>query len=327
MLPRHRLGLDGRSVSAPARSKLASRLLELLPDDGTPRSNPALRALLRVSKEEYFAARDSLVEDGTAVRLRGRGGSTARVAEPVAEAQANSHPKLKVLAVGLLILGGITLLAAAAYAAFLHENQNWPWNAVGLAFGGVTVAAAGLSLLIYIVQDDATRIQGVNQEQLLDRITGIASKTERHASETRAAVIVMRGAIEASSVQEAVEAAELAEDVNGEGEATAPEPDLAPEDEGWITERPEGKYYLPPAVPLYVVSDLVQWWADENEKGRWTIDRLVSGFRAFNTVGTTTGKPWILTFNDGRGGVRSFRLAYSGKRKGPLVSELTDPDV
>lgn len=71
--------LTDQTVPAP----LEERILSLLPNDGKTRPNQELMATLKLigdeGKELFWQARDRLVEDGKAVRGRGRGGSTGRV--------------------------------------------------------------------------------------------------------------------------------------------------------------------------------------------------------------------------------------------------------
>ena len=63
---------------------LTDLILSLAPEDGSSIGNGAMMALLReqvpgLSDEDYFAARDALVDDGRLTRGRGRGGSIMRV--------------------------------------------------------------------------------------------------------------------------------------------------------------------------------------------------------------------------------------------------------
>jgi len=73
---------------------LAQRLKDLLPDDGALRGNKSLRIELGCSEDEYWAARDALLEAGEVAKGRGKGGSVRRViveadrdVEPEAEAE------------------------------------------------------------------------------------------------------------------------------------------------------------------------------------------------------------------------------------------------
>lgn len=64
---------------------LTDLILSLTPEDGSSIGNGAMMALLRermpgLSDDDYFAARDALVDDGILARGRGRGGSIIRVA-------------------------------------------------------------------------------------------------------------------------------------------------------------------------------------------------------------------------------------------------------
>src|SRR5262245_47874552 len=88
-----------------------TRLLALMPPDGTAIGNIALRRALEWSEHRYWYARDSLLEEGTIVRARGRGGAVRLVlpeesatAETVAEAE---------------LVGEATL-------AYVHEAELYP---------------------------------------------------------------------------------------------------------------------------------------------------------------------------------------------------------
>lgn len=56
-----------------------ARLLAHLPDDGSAIGNIALMRLLKWSEHRYWYTRDSLLEEGTIVRAKGRGGAVRRV--------------------------------------------------------------------------------------------------------------------------------------------------------------------------------------------------------------------------------------------------------
>lgn len=63
---------------------IAELILSLTPEDGSSIGNSAMMALLRervpsLTDDDYFAARDALVEDGLLTRGRGRGGSIMRL--------------------------------------------------------------------------------------------------------------------------------------------------------------------------------------------------------------------------------------------------------
>jgi hypothetical protein len=77
--------------------ELAKLLLAILPPDGAVITNRAARAVLSqklgraVSNEEYFAARDSLLQAGKIGRVRGQGGSVFLLSEQ-AEPDLPSYP-------------------------------------------------------------------------------------------------------------------------------------------------------------------------------------------------------------------------------------------
>jgi|SRR5215831_488795 len=56
-----------------------ARLLALVPADGSAVGNTALRRVLRWSEHHYWSVRNSLLEEGTIVRAKGRGGAVRRV--------------------------------------------------------------------------------------------------------------------------------------------------------------------------------------------------------------------------------------------------------
>ncbi|MFO8057439.1 MAG: site-specific DNA-methyltransferase, partial [bacterium] len=65
-------------------SDFSDLILSLTPEDGSSIGNGAMMALLRervpgLTDDDYFAARDALVEDGMLAKGRGRGGSIRRV--------------------------------------------------------------------------------------------------------------------------------------------------------------------------------------------------------------------------------------------------------
>lgn len=63
-----------------ASETLRKIILDLVPEDGSTIGNKTLLAaieeqLTEVSEDDYFAARDALVDEGLVVKGRGRGGS------------------------------------------------------------------------------------------------------------------------------------------------------------------------------------------------------------------------------------------------------------
>jgi hypothetical protein len=87
------------------------RLLALVPSDGSAVGNTALRRDLKWSEHRYWYARDSLLEEGTIVRAKGRGGAIRRV---------------------LLEEGGVSEtaveaeLVGEATLAYVHEAELYP---------------------------------------------------------------------------------------------------------------------------------------------------------------------------------------------------------
>ncbi|MDP9694408.1 UNVERIFIED_ORG: hypothetical protein J2X79_001967 [Arthrobacter globiformis] len=302
------------------RTKTASRLLSILPGDGTPRTNAELREQLDVSNDEYWSARNELLGEGLVAKLRGRGGRTALVVEDDQAADVESPPLLRRLVGAAFGLSAVFLVSSAIYAVTSTSVENWLWNTLALLFGAVTVAAVGVSLLIFKVQTESERVEADGQARVLSRLEALARQAATSSSDSRDILRAMQPAVDATSDSEA---ADNGDDRPG-WDAVAEVDDMEQLPEGSVFVLENGTYYRPPAIPIAVLSDLVQWWKDEGETGRWTLSRLVGGYRPFNRSGNHTGVPWVLTFDNGEAGYRSFRLAYSGRRKGPAVSELVE---
>jgi hypothetical protein len=88
-----------------------TRLLALVPADGSAIGNTTLRRVLRWSEHHYWSIRNSLLEEGTIVRAKGRGGAVRRV----------------------LVEGGVVSETAAeaelvgeATLAYVHEAELYP---------------------------------------------------------------------------------------------------------------------------------------------------------------------------------------------------------
>ena len=301
----------------------AARLIALLPEDGTPRPNAALRRQLNVPDAEYWRVRNQLLEEGRVTKSPGRGGRTALAVteDEVANVDASKVRTWMVMTVFSLAVA--TLIAAIVYAAASWGSDRLEWDVLALVFGAVTVAAVGVSLLIYKVQTDAAHLEAEGQARILKRLEALARQAATSSADARDLLQAMGPAVNATSSTDALpESVDSADDV-------APDPTDEPGQvpEGAIIRAEHGTYYRPPAIPLKVVSDLVSWWDSRGETGRWTLSRLVGGYRAFNSSGNFIGVPWILTFDSGGGSVRSFRVAYSGRRQGPSISELAEGGV
>lgn len=298
----------------------ATRLLALLPKDGTPRPNAELRRLLDVSDAEYWRVRNQLLDEGRVTRSPGRGGRTALVVTEDDAANGGASKVRTWMLVTVFSLTVATFVVAIVYAVLSWGSDRLVWDVLSLVFGGVTLAAVGVSMLIYKVQTDAAYLEAEGQARILKRLETLARQAATSSADTRDLLGAMGPAVNATSNTNALpESADSAEDV-------APDPSRDPEHspESAIIEADHGTYYRPPAIPLRVLSDLVIWWDSRGETGRWTLSRLIGGYRAFNGSGNFIGVPWILTFDDGADNFRSFRVAYSGRRKGPSISELAE---
>jgi hypothetical protein len=88
-----------------------TRLLALVPADGTAVGNTALIRQLGWAENRYWYARDSLLEAGVLVRARGRGMSVRR-AHPYEGAAPEVNPDAE--------------LIGEAALAYVHENDLYP---------------------------------------------------------------------------------------------------------------------------------------------------------------------------------------------------------
>lgn len=301
-------------------SDLQTRLLTLLPKDGTPRPNAELRRLLSASEAEYWRARDQLLDEGRVTKSQGRGGRTALV---VAEVEVADSSVSKVRPWMLAVVFGFaaaTLVAPFVYAVVSWGSDRLAWDALALFFGGVTVAALGVALLIYKVQADSAYLEAEGQARILKRLETLVRQAATSSADAKDILQAMGPAVSATSGEEAApEDAGLSEDV-------APNPSNEPGQppEGATIAAEHGTYFRPSAIPLRLISDLVKWWDSQGEAGRWTLSRLIGGYRPFNKSGNFIGVPWILTFDDGDGSFRSFQISYSGRQKGSSVKELDE---
>jgi hypothetical protein len=301
----------------------SSRLLALLPEDGGPRTNADLRRQLGVSEAEYWSVRNQLLEEGKVTKSPGRGGRTALVVSDDAidgESPSKVRGWMISAVFGLAVLLGIS---AIVLLVALWGTERVIWDVCALGFGGVTVAAVGVSLLIYKFQTDAAQLEAEGQARILKRLETLARQAATNSSDARDLLRIMGPAVDAQAVVESPPQEESSADEVALAATREPEqvPDSA------LIETEHGTYYLPDAIPMKVLSDLVAWWDSRGDTGRWTLSRLIGGYRALNSSGNFIGVPWILTFENGTPGVLSFRLAYSGRRKGPSVSELQEEGV
>ncbi|UKF79793.1 hypothetical protein [Clavibacter californiensis] len=300
-----------------------ARLLALLPQDGTPRPNADLKRLLDVPEEEYWDVRNRLLEEGRVTKSPGRGGRTALavIEDDVQESRRSWVRRWMVLTV--FLIAAAALVASVVYGLATWGEERSQWDVIALASGGVTVAAVGVSLLIYKLQTDAAGLEAEGQARILKRLESLARQAATSSVDSRDILQAMGPAVDASS---GVEAVPEPVDYVEQG-ASVPDVDPAPNSETDTIRVDHGEYYLPSAIPLRVLADLVAWWDSKGLTGRWTVARLVGGYRAFNASSNLIGVPWVLTFDGGGGQTHSYRVAYSGRRKGPSISELTESGV
>lgn len=302
-----------------------TRLLEALPADGSARTNKSLRQELGLSEEDYWRVRGSLLEQGKVVRRRGRGGSTARATPQDSRRNLVDGWPIGWVSGSLFAVASVLLVVALIYAV-AGSGEGRLWNAASIVFGAATIAAIGLSVMIFRVQVEMQREDQEDQAVVLRRIEWLGRDSARLAGETHDLVQQMQPAKDASAglkVEASGAPGELGDEDEPESEATSdPQPDRA-----LLTE--DGWYYPPRAVPLKVVADLVRWWEVQGELGRWRIANLVGGFRRLNDKGNVRGVPWVLRFRDSAGDAKMYSISYSGrkrtgqKRATPSVSVYT----
>lgn len=298
----------------------SARLLALLPDDGTPRPNAELRRQLDVPEDVYWRVRNELLEEGQVVKSRGRGGRTA-LAVTEDDARANVSRVRSWMVATVFGIALVALVSAVVYAVASWGSKRFIWDVLTLVFGAVTLAAVALAMLIYKFQDDAANSEAQDQARILNRIQTLTRQAVTSSVDTRALVQKLSPAVNATVDTEPVQDATRPGVVAFAGEAD----DSG--DDAMTTRVEHGEYYQPPAISLRLLADLVNWWNSRGETGQWTLSRLVGGYRALNASGTFVGMPWILTFDNGDGQVRSFRITYSGRQRGPSISELAEDGV
>ena len=306
-------------------SKNSERILKLLPADGTPITNDSLRQQLHMTKEDFCEAREPLIQEGDAVKLRGRGGRTALTIGSDTPAEKNGTRALRLLAWVCYFIAGLTAVGVMFALVPIGGTGSHPDVALDLFFGLIGIAAVGISLQIYVVQTESERkrahADGRVQESLLT-LTRQSAYSSASAADGMARLW--------PALQPALDTIEQMKIDSSNENAATPGAKQTPDDspiydsDANIRSTKTGQYFLPPSIPLKVISDLVQWWKEQGETGSWTLSRLVGGYRPFNKGGNFAGVPWILTFddNDDENEYRSYRLSYSGRQQGPAVSRL-----
>ena len=285
--------------------------------------NAELRRQLDVSEDVYWRVRNELLDEGKVVKSRGRGGRTA-----LAVSEDDAPVDVSIVRVWMVatVFGSalVVLVAAVVYAVASWGGERFIWDVLTLVFGAVTLAAVALAMLIYKVQDDAANSEAQDQARILNRIQKLTRQAVTSSVDTKLLVQKMSPAVNATGDTDPVE------NVSRSDEDVFEDVFVEAEDSGsdvTTTRVEHGEYFQPSAIPLRLLADLVNWWNSRGETGQWTLSRLVGGYKALNASGTFVGMPWILTFDNGDGQVRSFRITYSGRQKGPSISELAEDGV
>lgn len=309
------------------------RILDLLPADGAPVTNLYLRETLGVDSEIYYKARESLREQGSVIRMKGRGGRTALVVsaeddavEPLAKWWSRTQ---KIAYVGAAVVGiaFLALLVSLCLTASLDVGTGS--LVVSLLFGAISLFAAGVAVNIYRIQADQRVEDNYDQARTNKRLEQLLAQTARNSSETREFFVQnMKTAEVAAAVPGSTDdEADVSENDQDE------ESSLSPADQDSIISGHDGEFYRPSAVPLKVLADLVVWWRRPGgATGKWTVENLVGGYRPYNKDGGLRGVPWILLFRSPYGESKAYRISYSGRAKAadgtsaPAVSRYSEED-
>lgn len=163
------------------------KFLELLPQDGSPVSNQDLMQSLGLSKEEYFQLRDRLLEQGKVIKMRGRGGKTARagVAED-ADSPSKFHLNALAWVITVVALGALALMCAGGFFVSYGWILEEAWvSALTLIFGGVTVLSIAMALTIYGRQRSESIADSEAQARLLRKVGASAELSASNSEEMK----------------------------------------------------------------------------------------------------------------------------------------------
>lgn len=238
----------------------------------------------------------------------------------------------RTLEVAAYIVGAI---GAGAGGIVLSLPGEQLWNALTVSGVGFTLIGVGVALSIYRIQADQSTRESKRTKLLLEEVRSHARSAATNSAVTRDIVAELsRSRVVADSQSEpATPGGVISEVVVPEADDSA---DTSETTEGIVRVEGDGEYRYPEAVPLYVLSDLVQWWPQPRYSyQRWTVSNLVGAYRRFNADGKLTGVPWIVTFRRSNGELAEYRVSYAGKARGASISvfsserdrwqELTSP--
>lgn len=223
----------------------------------------------------------------------------------------------KTFEIAAYVVGTICVAAGVVVAIWAF------WNGIGLVGLGFTLIGVGVALSIYRVQADQSGRESARTQLLMGEIRNHAKTAADNSVETKNIVSELsrarQAAAAASEPAEAVDVpVPVADDDTEEPDEAEPE---TSDGDGIVRVPGDGEYRYPTAVPLYVISDLVQWWPlPRYSYQRWTLGNLVGAYRRFNNDGKLTGVPWIVTFRRSNGDLVEYRVSYAGKAQGASIS-------
>ena len=300
---------------------LPLRLLNLLPEDGSAQPNAKLRQRLQIEGDEYWAARDQLVTEGLAIVGRGRGGATARVVSPSILRDSNRRAGSKwwgFAEVATYVLSAVALIGLVLLLIFVSPPEGWLGYPLSIFSLSVTAFAAGVAVTIYRVQSRKQNEDQNAQGIMLRSLTEISTRTLNQTVDTAAgweSFLVDMGPAREAAAQSAMTLLGADEVDHSPERPLEPERDQAAKAD--LIQIPnDGEYLRPRAVPLRVLSDLVQWWEGPGAgDGTWTVGNLVGAYRRYNGSGNFQGVPWIVTFRRSNGELQEYRVSYSGRKR------------
>ncbi|WP_144018817.1 hypothetical protein [Demequina sp. NBRC 110056] len=229
-------------------------------------------------------------------------------------------------ATALAITAVVLAVVAVVCFVFLSAKGSWShaWLAAGLAISLIGVAVAGA---IFVQQEKSSSNANSKFAEILDKLgdrfesrfdgvdQGIDAVRDAQAALLERARLAGPSVPMNASEQLLAEQAADGDDIDSDSCAT----------EIFSHGEKGGEPYLPDAVPLYVIADLVWGWrrgaAEPPTSRRWLLHQLVGASRAPGQG----NNPWIVTFEDREGKPRVYRLFRGGQGQSrPSVREITD---